>query len=94
MNVLDKQTYWEIIIHPSNFLELFADFITEKTSSAIEYLDISIESNPFAIMYEDHLWQSVGFDIWQAKQSTQTTQIISRIDSNIIDIQAFFAFFT
>lgn len=89
MNVLDKQTYWEIIIHPSNFLELFADFITEKTSSAIEYLDISIESNPFAIMYEDHLWQSVGFDIWQAKQSTQTIQIISRIDSNIIDIQAF-----
>ena len=88
---MDKQTYWEIIVHPSDFLEQFADFIIEKTFGAIEYLDISLPSNPFAIVYEDHLWQSAGFDITQAKQSHQTTQIIARIDTDKIDIQDFLA---
>lgn len=83
---LDKQTYWEIIVHPSNFVELFADFIIQKTSSAIEYNDISAQSNPFTIIYDERSWQSVGFDILQAKQSTQLTQIIARLSRDEVNI--------
>lgn len=85
MNGLETQTYWEIIIHPSHFLEQFADFITEKTSCAIEYLDTSLPSNPFAITYDEDSWESVGgFSIAQAKilpqsNNTQSTQIVIRL---------------
>lgn len=86
MNGLDNQTYWEIIIHPSHYLEQFADFITEKTSCAIEYLDISLISNPFAISYNEDSWESVGgFSISQAKalsqgnNNAQSIQIIIRL---------------
>lgn len=88
MQGLDKQTYWEIIIHPNGFVEQFADFILQKTSYAIEYLDIT-PSNPFAIIYNDDSWKSIGFDIQKAKQSTQPTQIISRIGRDDIDLPTF-----
>lgn len=90
MQGLDKQTYWEIIIHPNDFLEQFADFITQKTSCAIEFFDILPTPSPFAIIYDDSSWQSVlDFDIFKAKKSAQPTQIVSRIASNEINIQDF-----
>ena len=92
MNGLEHQTYWEIIIHPSHFLEQFTDFIIEKTSCAIEHLDISptlnlSASNPFAISYDEDSWQSFNdFSISQAKalsqnnsDNAQPTQIIIRL---------------
>lgn len=91
MNGLENQTYWEIIIHPSHFLEQFTDFIIDKTSCAIEHLDISptldsSTSNPFAISYDEDSWKSVGdFSISQAKalsqsdSNAQSTQIIIRL---------------
>ncbi|TLD87111.1 MULTISPECIES: 50S ribosomal protein L11 methyltransferase [Helicobacter] len=78
--MVDKQTYFEIIIHPNDFLEQFAEFVISTTSVAIEYLDISLVSNPFAITYEDCSWQSAGFSITEAKASKQNTQIITRLD--------------
>lgn len=86
---LDARTYWEVIIHPSHFVEQFADFIIQKTSCAIEYLEVSTELNPFAIIYDDCSWRSVGFAIENAKVGIQKTQIVSRIDTHKIDIDAF-----
>lgn len=87
---MDKQTYWEIIIHPSDFLDQFTDFIIQKTSCAIEFFDILPTPSHFAIIYDDASWQSVlGFDILKAKKSKQPTQIVSRIASNEINIQDF-----
>ena len=92
MNGLEHQTYWEIIIHPSHFLEQFTDFVIEKTSCAIEHLDIfsalnSSTSNPFAISYDEDSWQSFNdFSISRAKtlsqnnsDNAQPTQIIIRL---------------
>ena len=101
MNGLETQTYWEIIIHPSHFLEQFTDFIIEKTSCAIEHLDISptlnsSASNPFAISSDEDSWQSFNdFSITQAKtlsqnnsDNAQPTQIIIRLadDFDILNL--------
>lgn len=84
-----EQTYWEIIIYPNDCVEQFADFIIQQTSCGIEYLDISHSTNPFAIVYDDSSWQSSGWSIWQGRQSAQSTQIVSRVSSTELDIEAF-----
>lgn len=72
MQGLDKQTFVEIIIHPSGFLEQFADFITEyfsPDSEALTSCDIAPDMgacaieyldtsshNPFLITYDDDTW--------------------------------------
>ncbi|TLD96941.1 50S ribosomal protein L11 methyltransferase [Helicobacter jaachi] len=87
MQGLDKQVYYEIIIHPSGFVEQFADFILQETSCAVEFIDSISAQNPFAITYDDASWQGFNFHIAQAKLSAQPTQIIARLEH--INLQAF-----
>lgn len=78
MHEMCEQTYWEIIIHPSALIDIFADRIVDQTSSIIEYLDYSPES-PFQIIYDDLTWQAYGdFSLSQVRES-QTSQIIVRV---------------
>ncbi|TLD81632.1 50S ribosomal protein L11 methyltransferase [Helicobacter sp. MIT 05-5293] len=86
MQGLEQQTYWEIIIYPNAFLDAFSNFLIDQTSCAIEYQDLSDQLSPFYISYEDTSWQSFhNFNITQAKQCPQTTQIILRIPSSVND---------
>lgn len=83
MQGLEQQTYWEIIVHPNTLLDTFSNFLVDQTSCAIEYQELSDQLSPFCISYEDTSWQSFyDFDITQAKQCPQTTQIILRIPSS------------
>lgn len=78
MHEIGEQTYWEIIIHPSAFVDIFADHIVDQTSSVIEYLDYSPES-PFQIIYDDLTWQVCGhFNLAQVRES-QISQIVVRV---------------
>lgn len=78
MHEMGEQTYWEIIIHPSAFIDIFADRIVDQTSSVVEYLDYSPES-PFQIIYDDLTWQACGnFSLTQVRES-QISQIVVRI---------------
>lgn len=78
---LDKGVYWEVIIHPSDCVELFADFIMDEVSCAIEYLDIQ---SPFALCYDMFSWHiplafEQDFD-YALLSKTQPTQIVLRIE--------------
>lgn len=78
MHDMGEQSYWEIIIHPSAFLEIFADRIVDQVSSVIEYLDYSPES-PFQITYDDLTWQSYGNCSLARIRDSQVSQIVVRI---------------
>lgn len=92
MSEMGDQTYWEIIIHPSTCVEVFADRIVDYFSSTIEYMEYSPEPSPFYIYYDDSTWQSCcGFDISQIRQS-QNLQVVVRLPTsdfhpqNLIDL--------